>query len=276
MPASEDRAISDFPIALQLLNTALVFASNPDGLGGYDSVHATLTEIGRVILETQYTQDLGNVDVFNAIKNCRVLSGTTNPTSAQGVDGQIYVKYQTVSNVDTVTGLYVKLNSAWVEIAAGGGGGGAYDATTAYAKDDLCIYNNVLYKALQATTGNLPTDTTYWEQTSIADEINDLNLEKADKTELPDTIVLSSTETVSISPTSTTVVNFTFNVPAGYTIVYAYDDSYRGNVSATLIRINSGSGSKVVHFNYIGLAGQSYTSITFTCKAVCMKNVTYQ
>lgn len=46
-----------------------------------------------------------------------------------------------------------------------------YDATTAYSKDDLCIYNNVLYKALQATTGNLPTNTTYWEQTSIADEI---------------------------------------------------------------------------------------------------------
>ncbi len=364
MPASEDRAISDFPIALQLLNTALVLASNPDGLGGYDSVHATLAEIGRVILETQYTQDLGNVDVFDAIKNCRVLSGTSNPTSAQGVDGQIYVKYQTVSNVDTVTGLYVKLNSAWVEIATGGGGGGApvlygttdptsaqgsdgqlymkyayvtgcevevtiykatdartvsititengntvysatpscdimgayaevsttitlstgtyslkhwgvqenvpdvesqfveidgnqigfiadgsnssytvddtetveveyggdmviatwlkistdwipvddsgaiiddtsasltkvyssakvqgvfdshddnfadeYDATTAYAKGDLCIYNNVLYKAKQATTGNLPTNTTYWEQTSIADEIGRIDTE---------------------------------------------------------------------------------------------------
>ena len=49
-----------------------------------------------------------------------------------------------------------------------------YDATTAYSKDDLCIYNNTLYKALQATTGNLPTNTTYWEQTSIADEINEL------------------------------------------------------------------------------------------------------
>lgn len=49
-----------------------------------------------------------------------------------------------------------------------------YDPTTAYSKDDLCIYNNVLYKALQATTGNLPTNTTYWEQTSIADEINKL------------------------------------------------------------------------------------------------------
>lgn len=140
MPASEDRAISDFPIALQLLNTAIVLISNPDGLGGYDSVQATLIEVGRVILETQYTQDLGNVDVFNAIKNCRVLSGTSNPSSSQGVDGQIYVKYQTVANVDTVTGLYVKLNSAWVEIATGGGGGapvlyGTTDPTSAQGSD---------------------------------------------------------------------------------------------------------------------------------------------
>ena len=49
-----------------------------------------------------------------------------------------------------------------------------YDATTAYSKDDLCIYNNTLYKAKQATTGNLPTNTTYWEQTSIADDISEL------------------------------------------------------------------------------------------------------
>ena len=43
-----------------------------------------------------------------------------------------------------------------------------YDATTAYSTGDLCIYNNTLYKAKQATTGNLPTNTTYWEPTSIA------------------------------------------------------------------------------------------------------------
>ena len=273
MPASEDRPISEFPIALQLTNRALVFLSAPDGLGGYDSVHAELTEIGRIVLETQYTQDLGNMDVFTAIKNCRVLSGTTTPTSAQGADGQLYVKYQTVSNVDEVVGLYVKLNGEWVEISTGGSGGDvgiectqaqydaweqagtlledtnyyitdgqsgggvviddttassttvyssdkvedllsdkqdatdnsldttdktivgainenksvigysydAYDATTAYSKDDLCIYNNVLYKAKQATTGNLPTNTTYWEPTSIADEINKLDSGKQDK-----------------------------------------------------------------------------------------------
>lgn len=46
-----------------------------------------------------------------------------------------------------------------------------YNPLTSYSVGDLCIYNNTLYKAKQATTGNLPTNTTYWEQTSIADEI---------------------------------------------------------------------------------------------------------
>lgn len=49
----------------------------------------------------------------------------------------------------------------------------AYDDTATYAVGDLCIYNNVLYKALQATTGNLPTNTMYWEQTSIATALSE-------------------------------------------------------------------------------------------------------
>ena len=51
-----------------------------------------------------------------------------------------------------------------------------YDATTAYSTGDMCIYNNVLYKAKQATTGNLPTNTTYWEPTSIATALKSITL----------------------------------------------------------------------------------------------------
>lgn len=128
MPASEDRAISDFPIASSLTNRALALLSAPDGQGGYNSVHAELNEIGHTILETEYTQDLDTTD--------KTIVGAIN--EQQSVIGYSY---------------------------------DAYDATTAYSTGDLCIYNNVLYKAKQATTGNLPTNTTYWEQTSIADEI---------------------------------------------------------------------------------------------------------
>ena len=38
----------------------------------------------------------------------------------------------------------------------------AYDNATAYATNDQVTYNSKLYKASQATSGNLPTNTTYW------------------------------------------------------------------------------------------------------------------
>lgn len=48
----------------------------------------------------------------------------------------------------------------------------AYDNGTTYAIDDVVTYNDAIYRAIAATTGNLPTDTDYWEKigdyTSIA------------------------------------------------------------------------------------------------------------
>lgn len=143
----------------------------------------------------------------------------------------------------------------------------AYDATTAYAKDDLCIYNNVLYKALQATTGNLPTNTTYWEQTSIADEIGriDTALSGIDN----DIRIISATKTQALIANDVTVVSFNFNVPNGYKILVAYDDSYIAKVIAGMIRIDS--NGYTVHFNYF--TTQAYDR-EWMAKAVIAKNVT--
>lgn len=48
-----------------------------------------------------------------------------------------------------------------------------YDNGTTYAADDIVKYDGGLYKALGATTGNLPTNTTYWikigDYSSLAD-----------------------------------------------------------------------------------------------------------
>lgn len=121
--AVEDRSLSEFPRALQVAEQALVMISNPDGLGGYDTNGAVLTEVGKALLNVQYTQQLGNVSVFDAIKNTRVLSGATTPLANEGANGQLYVKYQTVSDVDTVIGMYFKKDGTWLEISLGGGGG---------------------------------------------------------------------------------------------------------------------------------------------------------
>lgn len=40
----------------------------------------------------------------------------------------------------------------------------AYDNAETYALDDMVSYDGGLYRALGATTGNLPTNTTYWEK----------------------------------------------------------------------------------------------------------------
>lgn len=133
--AVEDRSLSEFPRALQVAEQALVMISNPDGLGGYDTNGAVLTEVGKALLNVQYTQQLGNVSVFDAIKNCRVLSGTTTPTANEGANGQLYVKYETVSNVDTVIGMYFKKDGAWLEISLGGGGGASVTLGTTVPSD---------------------------------------------------------------------------------------------------------------------------------------------
>ena len=39
---------------------------------------------------------------------------------------------------------------------------GAYAGGTAYVKDDVVSYNGSSYVCILASTGNLPTDTTYW------------------------------------------------------------------------------------------------------------------
>ena len=44
---------------------------------------------------------------------------------------------------------------------------GAYSATTAYVDNDEVLYNSVLYVCKLASTGNLPTNTTYWELSTL-------------------------------------------------------------------------------------------------------------
>ena len=39
---------------------------------------------------------------------------------------------------------------------------GAYNSSTAYAIDDIVSYNGSSYVCILASTGNLPTNTTYW------------------------------------------------------------------------------------------------------------------
>ena len=45
---------------------------------------------------------------------------------------------------------------------------GAYNGATAYTVDDVVSYNGSSYICIANSTGNLPTDTSYFEQMSSA------------------------------------------------------------------------------------------------------------
>ena len=228
--ASEDRSLSEFPRALQVAEQALVMISNPDGLGGYDTNGALLTEVGRAILAVQYTQQLGNVSVFDAIKNTRVLSGTTTPTAIEGANGQLYVKYETVSNVDNVVGMYFKKDGAWLEISLGGGNTDYIECTQAQYdawEQGGTLDPDMLYFITDGNIGNDIIDDSTTSATTVwsSDKVEDLLKDKADLSDIVTTNFWKTTQLtiansvsvgagVETQPTTVSVPKY-----AGYTVL---------------------------------------------------------
>ena len=290
--AVEDRSLSEFPRALQVAEQALVMISNPDGLGGYDTNGAVLTEVGKAILGVQYTQQLGNVSVFDAIKNCRVLSGTTTPLANEGANGQLYVKNQTVSNVDTVIGMYFKKDGAWLEISLGGGGGSSTLAglsdvdLTSPTDGQLLRYNGTSGKwenagIINDTTASASsvyssnkTDTLLSEKQNATDNsltttnkqivpaINELNyLSDIKRIEV-------EVDNQSCGAGQMIVVNYSVSVPTGYKVIGAFDQSYwSGVMGAPIIVTDAGN----VSFNYFTTGG--FSNRKLKAMVILAKNV---
>jgi hypothetical protein len=80
-----------------------------------------------------------------------------------------------------------------------------YSAATTYATGDEVVYLGVVYKALQATTGNIPTDVLYWEEiaTVDADVTAKIDAESAIRVAAEDAIAQSVT-TLSATVSTTT------------------------------------------------------------------------
>ena len=70
-------------------------------------------------------------------------------------------------------------------------------------------------------------------------------------------LLAATSASTTISANTSAVVNFSFSVPTGYRIVAAWDDSYLANVVACPIRINQGSGTVTVTFNYYAIAAMT-------------------
>ena len=70
---------------------------------------------------------------------------------------------------------------------------GAYNSATTYNELDIVTYEGSSYSAKQETTGNLPTNTTYWE----------LLAEKGDKGDTGNTGATGATPNISVKSTTT-------------------------------------------------------------------------
>ena len=85
--------------------------------------------------------------------------------------------------------------------------------------------------------------------------------------------VLSATsESITLSANTCAVVEYHFDVPAGYTIVSANDDSYYAGLVASPIRIftrDASTGKQRVAFNYLSPNGAN--ARTYTAKALAVR-----
>ena len=126
-----------------------VLSVNP--AGGTNGVVATtgqdvsllLDALTGQIKESQLFSTLGaRIDLIDA---SALVNGSVNNRLA-AVEGLLDAKIDTVqAQVNDITGTP------------------PYDNAAAYVADDLVVYNDAIYRAKQSTTGNLPTNTTYWE-----------------------------------------------------------------------------------------------------------------
>lgn len=278
MAATQERRLSEFPTAANILLTTLLFGSVVDttSTSGYDSVKILASDLANAILgDFTYTQDLQtyNKTIFGAINELRVLSGSATPDNAIGANNQLYIKYDATDY--SVVGLYVKLNNAWREISTGGGGGstnyiectqaqydaweqgGELDPDTLYFITDGNIGNDIIDDSTTSASKVWSSDKTDREIQAVASGLSDIR-------------IIQATTNIALTANACTVVSFSFTVPQGYTILTAFDNSYIANVVPSVIRINPITNTVI--FNYYSTV--AYAARDWDARAVIAKNVT--
>lgn len=121
------------------------------------------------------------------------LTGTANPTSSDGQDGDFYI--QTVSGA--ITALYSKVSGAWLQIQTGGGGGGSSPAViltdTLVAGQTTLVFTDARITANSrvfpwcSIWGVIPTSITTVDG-SITITFSPQNVDMTVQIELPDSV----------------------------------------------------------------------------------------
>lgn len=128
------------------LSTAVMIGQAP-GTVYVDNVGAAATKYYWV----RFVNQLGNIGEYNATVG---VTGTTGTDPAYVLD--------LLTGSITESELYSELNSR-INLIDGVGTLAQYSATTTYQIGDTVQYSGRLYRCILASTNNLPTNTTYWQ-----------------------------------------------------------------------------------------------------------------
>jgi hypothetical protein len=182
------------------------FVNTNDEAGAYNAVSGTAGTTGPAIayIIGLLTGQISSTQL-DATLTSRIDLIDANASVTNSVNARISA---TSSRIDTLQGQVSDLVST-----------PAYAAGTTYAANALVTYNGGIYRALQTTTGNLPTNTTYWEKigdytslgqavaantSSITQLVTDLSSEVSARTALASQV---NNSTTGLAATRATLTN---------------------------------------------------------------------
>jgi uncharacterized coiled-coil protein SlyX len=161
--------------AVSTLNTAV---SNIEGVN--TSQATAITSLNTAVTNTNTNvgtnaSAITGLDTRVTTAEGTITSHATNITSLNATAATQTTGIST--NASALTSLTTRVSTAETDISSQSGqitslqasisditGVADYDAATTYATGDFVKHNNKLYEAKQASTGNIPTNTTYWEE----------------------------------------------------------------------------------------------------------------
>ena len=139
----------------------------------------------------------------------------------------------------------------------------AYSNTTTYAANDLVTYNGAIYQATQTTTGNLPTNTTYW--TKVGDYTSLGQVVAAHTTQIATVVSDLSAESTLRQSLSAQVNDATTGLPATRSTLLtnyytkAATDSAISSATSTLVSTTALNTALGNYTTTAGLVADYYT-----------------
>ena len=109
-----DDELVEFPLRYKITHVDL-----SEEYVNIEGAYGTVQQSGDVFDAATFNNLEGRIAAgFNTCVD--VLTGTSDPTGSQGKNGDTYYKTETVDNVTSVIGMFVKIGGTWLEVSVGG------------------------------------------------------------------------------------------------------------------------------------------------------------